>query len=660
MVARSNPSAAETLAHPLVVWAAWLRVDEWYRSGNLAPQPELSQWRLHPEAAVRDLAEELRSGEWQPSAWLQLPYPKQGACLRHYVMPTVKDQVAFMAYLVLLGPLLDSRFLPFVFGNRLYRPIAWNTRLRKPRWEQRAYPLLTRHTYLPYARSHGLFRRVANWTVSRMTNTELPDENYASQLGHPADYETDSLPLWVQEVWWTGANSKGSRGSAYWASLDVQLAYPSVRLKGLSKALHDLIGTADILSKFTLATTGQDRLLDGYPQVLLVGLRDRQQRTELSDGLVTALERVNIADGGIPVESWKPFHARAKLPPKNIGLPTGLAVSGLLLNVVMHRADQAVFNYLVDARAKHRGAVVRFADDMYLMARSSKGLFRLIDVVWGAVEGTASNYPIKPRAKSNLHINLSKVNPAPVREAVYRCLRASGWSECPCPECDEMEPGSQAASLRQWWPDGADETLRSDLIGTAIAQKDVGPFVTTLVERLSEIGKDTLTDRFGQGARDRQVHLHDLARFDIADEQVRPDTRRTFAANRLAGTWLSTDPIKARRELSEIRRSVATVFAETPWKFALWRAIVRSAARRVTDAASHRAGDDMEAKNWLSGLLEHVSIHGRNSLDVQLARGKCRAASSRFDGLAKTLSLISPHRVLAIFGGCHPATLFTP
>ena len=167
MAARTNaPSATEALSHPMVVWAAWLRVDEWYGSGNLAPQPELSQWRLHPEAAVRRLAGELASGEWRPSEWMQLPYPKRGACLRHYVMPTVKDQVAFMAYLVLLGPLLDSQFLPFVFGNRLYRPLAWNTRLEKPRWDQRGYPFLTNRTYLPYRRSHGLFRRVANWTVS--------------------------------------------------------------------------------------------------------------------------------------------------------------------------------------------------------------------------------------------------------------------------------------------------------------------------------------------------------------------------------------------------------------------------------------------------------------------------------------------------------------
>ena len=43
-------SGLEALSHPLVLKGDWLRVEDWYRSDNLAPEPELSQWRLHPEA----------------------------------------------------------------------------------------------------------------------------------------------------------------------------------------------------------------------------------------------------------------------------------------------------------------------------------------------------------------------------------------------------------------------------------------------------------------------------------------------------------------------------------------------------------------------------------------------------------------------------------
>ena len=54
------PEAAKVLAHPVILWGAWLRVDSWYKYGELAPQPELSYWRLHPEARLRELAEAFR------------------------------------------------------------------------------------------------------------------------------------------------------------------------------------------------------------------------------------------------------------------------------------------------------------------------------------------------------------------------------------------------------------------------------------------------------------------------------------------------------------------------------------------------------------------------------------------------------------------------
>ena len=618
MAARWNSLAKRMLSHPLVVWAAWLRVDQWYRSGNIAPQPELSRWRVHPEAAVRQLASEIRSDQWRPSTWQQLPYPKRGACLRHYVIPTVKDQVAFMTYLVLLGPLLDSRFLPFVFGNRLYRPLAWDTRDTAPRWEQRGYPFLTHRTYLPYRRSYGLFRRVASWTVSRMTATPIREKGYAGRVQHPTDYDSASLPPWCHKNWWTSDAEHGDASyRAYWASLDVQLAYPSVDLASLSDALVDLVKTPYVTYHSLANARGIDltatvlgSLLDGYPRVLMEELTEEKLRVKLALQLITALGLVDVDCGDIPDLAWIPHDARANLPPKNKGLPTGLAISGLLLNVVLHRADKVVFDYLGRTRGDFRGAVVRFADDMYLMARSSGGLLRLVDTVWGAIEGHKCGQPIRPTSASNLYVNLSKVGPKPVAEVVRRCLHDSGWKTRE--KDSEIIPG-RSTSLYRWWRREDRKCLRRSIDRESIGPGDIGPFVTTLVERLSEIGNDVLVDRFGQAAKDRQVQLHDLARFDIEDEQVRPDTRRTFAANRLAGAWLSAGVDEAQREISEIRRSIAAVFRETPWKFALWSAVVRAAARRPAGDESDRCEEDAKARTWLTRLLTYVATHGDDS-----------------------------------------------
>ena len=68
-------NAAEVLGNPVILQGAWMRVESWYRSGELAPQPELSRWRLYPEAMLRELAEALRAGRWKPEKWRQVPYP---------------------------------------------------------------------------------------------------------------------------------------------------------------------------------------------------------------------------------------------------------------------------------------------------------------------------------------------------------------------------------------------------------------------------------------------------------------------------------------------------------------------------------------------------------------------------------------------------------
>ena len=54
-----------------------MRVEDWYHSGNLASEPELPRWRLHPEAKLRKLGSALRKDEWSPSRWPQVPYPKR-------------------------------------------------------------------------------------------------------------------------------------------------------------------------------------------------------------------------------------------------------------------------------------------------------------------------------------------------------------------------------------------------------------------------------------------------------------------------------------------------------------------------------------------------------------------------------------------------------
>ena len=468
-----------------------MRVDGWYRSGNPAPEPELSRWRLNSTEMLQDLAHELSAGSWTPTPWVQLPYPKDAVSLRHYVRPPVKDQVAFMAHLVLLGPLIDHAIPRFVFGNRWYRRVVWRRRGSPPRWHLLPYPLLTAKTFLPYSRDYGLFRRTAHWTVAQMTGADAFEADYRDHAHHPDVYEESALPPWVQKSWWP----ESTNPRASWAALDLQLAYPSIHHHQLGTTLHDML--ADV-EESTLR-----ELVTGYPRPVLATLADHAARAVICDRLVHALGEVRLDPTPIRSDSWSSAHARPILPPsKDIGLPTGLAVSGILFNAALNKADCALLAQVSASKGEKRSAIVRFADDYYLLSRSTLGLFSLIEAVWRAVGDELEGSLSKRECRSNLYINLHKIRPSPIQNVVMKFLHSQGWK--PCDTCGELLPcdePSTAENLTSWWRETQDYNQaqgdREDILRATLSDRDLGPFVTALVERLSQIGTDTLEARFG-------------------------------------------------------------------------------------------------------------------------------------------------------------------
>ncbi len=553
-------------------------------------------WRLHSERQLRDLGRTLNDSSWTPSAWIQVPYPKKGARLRHFVSPTVRDQVAFMTHMVLLGPLIDSELESFVFGNRWYRPRRWDR--EEKCWRSLPYPLITDQSYLPYAREHSLFRRVTNWTVSRMTGSAIEEIDDRGRAQSPSDYADGFLPRWTKTDWWRGSEE----GPAHWAALDLEIAYPSVRVPILRQAILEI-----------LAIRSFDALncLD-YPSSVITVLRDPDARSTLAERLMEALLAVTLRPTQIEQTSWKAPHARAKTGRDgDLGIPTGLAISGVLLNAALTPADRRLRSYLGRTHGENRGAIVRFADDMYVLSRSPRGMLALVEAVCRAVADSvrARVADATWTASSNLYLNFDKIRPEKVKETIFAVRRQYGWTDCS--DCDSLRPpttAQRAATLDSWWENtcAKDSTLGKEMSNSAVNAGEVGPFVTNLVETMSEIGRDLLSDRFGGGARARLRRLHELARFDIHDEQVRSETRKMFAATRLATAWLPNDGRSTAADVEDIRTSVQDVLGSTPWKFSLWKTVVRVASRRPLE----QERSAKVARSWLKKQLRRVaSIH---------------------------------------------------
>ena len=59
-------------------------------------------------------------------------------------------------------------------------------------------------------------------------------------------------------------------------------------------------------------------------------------------------------------------------------------------------ADRMIGAYLKRTSGEERGAIVRFADDMYVLSRSSGGLLSLIEAVHGALSGVGGDFACDP------------------------------------------------------------------------------------------------------------------------------------------------------------------------------------------------------------------------------------------------------------------------
>ena len=105
----------------------------------------------------------------------------------------------------------------------------------------------------------------------------------------------------------------------------------------------------------------------------------------------------------------------------------------------------------------------------------------------------------RAETESNLYLNWRKIEPHSVREIVISFLGDQGWTDCEqskqCPHLCPPSAVGQTTALAEWWHarnhrDNSKFTRMADALKrSSVGPGEVGPFVTTLVARMSEIGQ---------------------------------------------------------------------------------------------------------------------------------------------------------------------------
>lgn len=632
---RLSRAAQALLTDPAVLRCAWEKTRDWYRR-EFVPEPEYSEWILQPTRKLRELGVDLASRAYKPGSFPLVPYPKKGGQIRHYAIPPVRDQVAFLALGTLLAPLLEIRMKAFSFGNRWYRRLASRPSPNSghPTLTPQLFTLADTALSRSYAGSYGLFRRSAHWTAERMLQAATRQQEIPGHLPEsPAvaegaldklteqDFDESLLP-YRRVAFVSPENARTRERVVYHARLDVALAYPSVKRRRLRAELRALLLREPEFLPAEIAFP------PGSPWMELH--RNPGLALELADLWMDILDCVSFEPGAIGL-AWLPPQRGPKEgaanPPapgperileeaaqstSQFGLPTGLAVSGLLFNVYMARLDDAVAEaLLVPDRSQHRGAAFRFVDDIVVLASGKDHLCELLDCIV-RVLGTPLDAP-----ESGLFVSWAKAQPKPLDEILSQIagIAAAGKDE--------------TIGFRRGL-EGCDEALREEFWrASRISRDNLNGFVTDTVETLSDLATETIDDFLGDRADSRLSTLHRLVRQEVDDREVRRDTVLSFATWRLAKTPLpfwdlvgkatsekgSKQVLSAHlaRELDEIRKSIAHALEQAPWKTGLWLAVLRAGLRVVQPGAPKgrkRAGDLAEAKRWLLSRVRLIAQDG--------------------------------------------------
>ena len=104
-----------------VLGEAWKRVKKNRGVAGLDDQTIAAVEQIGVERFLGNIGDELRAGEYRPSATLRRYIPKADGKQRPLGIPTVRDRVVQMAAKLVLDPIFEADFLPCSYGYRLGR-----------------------------------------------------------------------------------------------------------------------------------------------------------------------------------------------------------------------------------------------------------------------------------------------------------------------------------------------------------------------------------------------------------------------------------------------------------------------------------------------------------------------------------------------------------
>lgn len=401
----------QKIVEPNNLYWAWEKARNIYKPGDIwYNELELAGFEANLTEELQSIADDIVNGLYrlQPIQPVAYPKSKGGDGLprtRQTFWIAVRDQVAWLAIVNIVGRYIDAKMPAWSYGNRLHISMFYDEDRSTGYGELKFgyYRNTSGKLFRKWSQSWPLYRRHINITAKFLTKEEQEfkvdlDEQEKkileinkTMLDHPLK------SAYLDKNYWKARKREG----LFWAALDLEKFYPQINIEVIKSNLHNHLPIAYRSQEF-------ENLIDAMFSF----------RTDLTGWSTSELEIIKVD----PIQGSYNH------------LPTGLLVAGFLANVAMLEVDMEIQSRLLINR---NVAHFRYVDDHVILSTNFDQLLAWIDQYKTIL------------ADSNIGttFNLEKTEPAAVAE-YFNVLETGDVNEL----IDHKEKAKKECSLDPDFP----------------------------------------------------------------------------------------------------------------------------------------------------------------------------------------------------------------
>jgi len=339
---------------------AWEKVKHFYNEDNFwCDELEISLFQATYEERLKKIRKKIKRGTYTLSSLKPMFFPKKESENRQMFWVSLEDQLVWLAVMNVIGKYYDKQMPFWSYGNRLYInmfPDRETSTKEKIIWNYGAYLNTTKQTYRSFGQSWPRFRKDIYITSKIMSKNE---EELNEQL---TEEEKEDIEL----------NCKLS-------SAIHKVEYKTKEFWKNQAKNTDIFWSSLDFSKFypNAKSNVIIKNFDKYSDKIKENYDDFDDLLELLKQLLDF--KVNF-DNGMNIEDIEFEKIFLNKNKKSFdGIPTGLFSAGFLSNIAMMNIDKKLNEVIKEkSKTKKRVALFRFVDDYTILSTSFRASIKII------------------------------------------------------------------------------------------------------------------------------------------------------------------------------------------------------------------------------------------------------------------------------------------